>query len=103
MIWKKAIQTLERAVSLDKTNQARQKIAQLYLQSGEYDKGLAWLMEIAGGENSTAEDIDKISESLVKIENWQELLNFLAPNLARFPNNYRLWLLGSDRQRRAWE
>ena len=88
--WDKAIQTLERASVLDKTNQAKQKIAQLYLKYGETKKGLAQLLAIAGGADSTAKDIEKIAEPLMKNATWEELLDFLAPSLARFPNNFRL-------------
>ena len=93
--WEKAIQTLERASELDKTNQAQQKIARLYLQYGETREGLARLLEIAGGENSTADDIEKISQAISQTGNWDEVLEFLAPHLARFPNNYRLGILSA--------
>ena len=93
--WEKAIQTLERASVMDKTNRAKQKIAQLFLQYGETKEGLSRLLEIAGGENSTAEDIEKISQSILQTENWEELRDFLNPHLARFPNNYRLGLLSA--------
>ena len=93
--WEKAIQTLERASEQDKTNRAKQKIAQLFLQYGETKEGLSRLLEIAGGENSTAEDIEKISQSILQTENWEELRDFLSPHLARFPNNYRLGYLAA--------
>ena len=91
--WEKAIQTLERASVLDKTNQSKQKIAAIYLEYGETKKGLAWLLEIAGGANSTADDIERISEAIIQTGDWEELLVFLEPNLARFPDNYRLGYL----------
>ncbi|MDB2686713.1 tetratricopeptide repeat protein [Mariniblastus sp.] len=93
--WEKAIQTLEQASLLDKTSQAKQKIARLYLQYGETQEGLARLLELAGGENSTAPDVEKISDAIAQTENWEELSNFLAPQLVRFPNNYRLGYLSA--------
>ena len=93
--WEKAIQTLERASLLDKTNHAKQKIAQLYLQYGETKAGLDRMLEIAGGTNATADDLEKISLPLVQNKYWEELLDFLAPNMARFPNNYRLGFLSA--------
>ena len=93
--WEKAIQTLEQANLLDKTNRAKQKIAQLYLQYGEMTEGLSRLLEIAGGSNATADDVEKIAQAIVQNQDWEELLNFLAPNLARFPNHYRLGFLAA--------
>ena len=93
--WEKAIHTLEKASLLDKTNQAKQKIARLYLQYGETKEGLSRLLEIAGGENSTADDVEKISQSILESGSWEELLDFLAPHLARFPNNYRLGFMSA--------
>ena len=101
--WEKAIQTLERASVLDKTNQAKQKIAQLYLEYGEIEKGLAGLLEIAGGENSTASDVEKISEAMVKTENWEELSNFLDSEYNSISEQLPAWVFGSNRQRGAWE
>ena len=91
--WEKAIQTLERASLVDKSNRAKQRIAQLYLQYGETKEGLSRLLEIAGGANATADDIEKISQSISENKNWEELLEFLGPNVVRFPNNYRLGFL----------
>ncbi|MDB2685768.1 tetratricopeptide repeat protein [Mariniblastus sp.] len=88
--WEKAIQTLERASLIDKTDRAKQKIAQIYLQYGETQEGLARLLEIAGGRNASADDVEKIAVSIARNQNWDDLLKFLAPNVARFPNNYRL-------------
>ena len=93
--WEKAIQTLKRASVLDKTNRTKRKIAQLHLEYGDSQEGLNWLLEIAGEANSTAEDIERISKSIVQNKYWQELLAFLAPNIVRFPDNYRLRYLAA--------
>ena len=93
--WEKAIQTLERASEFDKTNQAKQRMAQLYFQYGDTKEGVARLLEIAGGVNATAENIEKISQTMLKTQEWEELLNFLTPHLVRFPNNYRLSFLSA--------
>ena len=91
--WEEAIQTLERASLLDESNRVKRKIAQLYLEYGEVKKGLDQLLDIAGGENSSADDIEKISETIVESGEWEELLALLTPNVDRFPDNYRLGYL----------
>jgi len=51
------------------------------------------MLEVAGGANSTAQDIEKIASSIVKIEDWEQLRDFVSPHVARFPNDYRLKFL----------
>ena len=92
--WEKAIETLERASLLDKTNQSQRKIAQLYLQYGLNQSSFGQVVwKLPAAPNSTAKDIEEISVSIAQTGNWEELLDFLVPNVDRFPNNYRLGYL----------
>lgn len=91
--WEKAIETLERAKLLDKTNRATQKIARIYIEYGESKEGLARLLEIAGGANSSARDVEKIAGSIVEVEDWQQLRDFIGPQVDRFEKDYRLKFL----------
>ena len=91
--WQKAIETLERASLLDKTNRATQKIARIYIEYGETKEGLSRLLEIAGGANSSARDVEKIAGSIVEVEDWQQLRDFMAPQVDRFNKDYRIQFL----------
>ena len=88
--WEKAIETLEEAAKLDKTTRAREKIARLYIQYGESEEGFARMLEIAGGENSTARDVESIASAIIDTEDWEQTREFLLPQLTRFNNDYRL-------------
>ena len=88
--WEKAIQTLERASKIDKTNQTKHKIATIYFDYGDAEEAVGWLQKIASEANSTADDIEKLAVPMVRNNNWEELLAFLAPNVVRFPDNYRI-------------
>ncbi len=88
--WEQAVETLERASQLDKSNRAQQYIARIYIQYGETNEGLTRLLEIAGGNNSSAEDIEKIANSIVNNEDWEQLRDFMLPQVARYPKDYRL-------------
>ena len=88
--WEKAIGTLERASLLDKTNRANQNIARIYIEYGETSEGLARLLEIAGGASSSARDVEKIAASIVKVADWQQLRDFIAPQVIRFEKDYRI-------------
>ncbi len=46
--WEKAVETLQKAITLDNTSQTRLKIARLYIQNGNKDDGFRILTEIAG-------------------------------------------------------
>ena len=91
--WQAAIKTLERASLLDKTNQAKQKIAQVYLNNGKFKEGFAMLLEIADAANSTAVDFEQVFVLMVEQEKFQELVDLAAPILQRFPDNYRIGYL----------
>ena len=91
--WEQAITTLERASLIDKTNKAKQKIARIYIEYGEAKEGLARLLDIAGGANSSARDIEKIAVAIVNTSDWEQLRDFVGPHMERFPKDYRLGFL----------
>ena len=91
--WEQAITTLERASLIDKTNKAKQKIARIYIEYGEAKEGLARLLDIAGGANSSARDIEKIAVAIVDTSDWEQLRDFVGPHVERFPKDYRLGFL----------
>lgn len=88
--WEKSIQTLEQASKLDKTQKAQQQIARLYIQYGEQEEGFARLLDIAGGSNASAREIESIADAIVSTEDWEQVRDFLAPKIARFADDYRL-------------
>ena len=88
--WEKAITTLRTAEKLDSTTKTRQKIARLYLEFGEPQKGFAILLEIAGGTKADAREIEKIVDAIYGTGEHEEALRFILPQIERFPEDYRL-------------
>ena len=88
--WEKAIATLQTAEKLDSTSRTKQKIARLYLEYGEPQKGFAILLEIAGGNNADAREIEKIVDAIFGTGELEEALRFIQPQVERFPDDYRL-------------
>ena len=88
--WEKAIATLRTAEKLDSTSRTKQKIARLYLEYGESQKGFSILLEIAGGSQANAREIEKIVDAIFGTGEHEEALRFIRPQIERFPNDYRL-------------
>ena len=88
--WKKAVQTLEQASLLDKSNQTEKEIARLYFENDDTEEGLARLLKLANSTNLTAKEVIEISQTIARGGYWEELLELTVTNLERFPNNYQL-------------
>ena len=69
--WEKAIQTLRQAEKLDQTGRTKERIAMLYMQYGETDRGYGMLLEIAGGVQSNARDVEKITDAIIGTGDWE--------------------------------
>ena len=88
--WEKAIATLRTAEKLDSTNRTRQQIARIYLKFDEPQKGFAILLEIAGGNNADAREIETITDAIFGASEYEEAVRFILPQTQRFPKDYRL-------------
>ncbi|MEL7498172.1 MAG: tetratricopeptide repeat protein [Planctomycetota bacterium] len=91
--WEKAIETLQRADKIDTTDQSKQKIAQILLEYGETQRGLAMLVEISGGNTADPRDIEKIAVSITGNSDWELAREFLFPQIDAYREDYRLQFL----------
>lgn len=90
-----ALRTLESAAKLDKTTKARESIARLQIESGDPDLGYRMLFEIAGGSQMDARSIEQMADTIAEKGEWDRVITFLDPLLAKHPQDYRLHYLNA--------
>ena len=86
----KALATLEECLKLEKSNRVKRRMAQLHFSAGDEQKGFAILQEIAGGRNADGKSMEQLAQAILGTGDWAYGAEFLAPALAKFPDNYRL-------------
>ena len=86
----KALATLEESLKLEKSNRVKQRMAQLHFSAGDEQKGFAILQEIAGGPNADGKSMEQLAQAILGTGDWASGAEFLAPAVAKFPDNYRL-------------
>ena len=91
--WEKAIQTLRDAEKLDSSGRVKERIATLYIQYGETERGFGILLELAGGIKSGPRDVEKIVDAIVGSDDWQLAKDFLQSHVSRFPKDFRIQYL----------
>ena len=87
-----ALETLKKAEALDKTGKVKQRTARLYFKSGDAQKGMAALRQLADGKFDPRL-AEALAESLCDQEMWKEAGEFLEPLLKKHPDDYRLFYL----------
>ena len=93
--WEKALETLERAAALDKTNGTRQRMASVLIQYGETDRGFNMLLDAAGGMNAGPRELEKLASSIIGAGEWDFARRFLQEHRPRYPDDYRLKYLAA--------
>ena len=93
--WENAIETLKRALSLDKTSRTKERMASIYIRYGEPDRGFDILLDIAGESQSDARELEKIASAVISQGEWEFARRFLQENLAKYPDDYRLTYLAA--------
>ena len=91
--WERALATLQRAAKLDTTTGTKERIARLYLNFGEPEKGYAILYDIAGSQATDARSVEAIAEAMISVHDWQRAVEFLAAKVSQHPSDYRLQYL----------
>ena len=91
--WEKAIETLQKAAKLDKSDRTKEKMALIYMQYGEVERGYGMLVEIAGGLKSDARAVEKIADAIIGAEDWELAKDFMQQHVVRFPDDYRIQYL----------
>lgn len=88
--WQQAIKTLERVAAQDPSGRMTGSIAQVELRNGSAEKAFQMLSTLAGGSKMEARDAEAIADAMASAGDWPRAIEFLAPQVARFPNDYRL-------------
>jgi len=88
--WRKAIETLQRAVPLDASNKIRLKMARLMIHNGNTEEGFRILMEEAGGDSMSPRDAEAIAGTIMSTGQWEAALRFLQPLVSLHPQDYKL-------------
>lgn len=92
-LFEKALQTLQTAAALDKTDDTKRKIAALMLESGDEEAGYRLMFELAGGDKAEPRGLERMADALCERGDWDRALQLLQPLLPKFPNDYRLHYL----------
>lgn len=93
--WQRALATLQRAAKLDKTTGTQEKIARLYLNYGDVEKGYAILYEAAGNQTTDARSAEAIAKAMIGVQDWRRAAEFLDSKLSQYPDDYRLRYLSA--------
>lgn len=88
--WEKAAATLQQAIPLDTTSEARLKLAQLCIQHGNQEEGVRLMTELAGGDGLDPRDAESIAGTILSMGRWDLAIHFLQGLLAQHPRDYRL-------------
>ncbi|MEM7383776.1 MAG: tetratricopeptide repeat protein, partial [Verrucomicrobiota bacterium] len=88
--WERAIETLAAASRIDKTTRTREQIARIHLSNGNEDKGFQLLEEIANETKDDAKTVENLTLTILSNRDWQRGVEYLAPRLEAFPDDYRL-------------
>ncbi len=86
----KALATLKKAETIDKSDNIQKRIAEFYLRQGEDEKGFQILFKIAGGIDMTAEKAEEITKKLLTSQQFKKVISFLDRFNHKFKDNYRL-------------
>ena len=88
--WQEAVTTLQQAVKFDKTDQIQKKIARLHIKYGDIDKGYAILRDLIFEKNPDPRSLEQMVLSLCSSSEWERAIELLEPQVAKYPEDYRL-------------
>lgn len=89
-----AIAALQKAQKIDEAGVASRKLAKLYFEDNEYEKGLQELEKTAGGKKDPR-DVESMVLSLVRQDAYEEAMAYLSTKLVDHPNDGRLVYLAA--------
>lgn len=88
--WRRAVESLEKALPHDKSTRTRERIAALHFEYGDEETGLRIVAELAGGDKMDPRLAENLALGLMQNGNWAAALTLLDPVLAREIEDYRL-------------
>ena len=90
----RAIEILERAQEKDKSGVAVRRLAKLYIDEGDFERGLEKLTETVK-TGSKARDVEAIILPLLKQSAFEEAKAYLDNHLVDYSDDWRLMILSS--------
>ncbi|MBK1790611.1 tetratricopeptide repeat protein [Persicirhabdus sediminis] len=94
----RAIQTLDRAIKVDKSSKSKQLLAEVYMRNYELEKGIGILHELEIGLDSNPRQIEKLTLSIASNGDYELALNYLAEHRIQHADDYRLAFLQAKLQ-----
>lgn len=91
--WQEALTTLERALPLDPSGQVAQRIAKICFDYGDTARGLQILSEMFNQPAVGPRDVESLVDAMIKADEWEGAKKMLLPQLARWPDDWRLLYL----------
>ncbi|MCF6312028.1 MAG: tetratricopeptide repeat protein [Verrucomicrobiales bacterium] len=88
--WERAVQTLESALPLDKTDHIKRDIALLHLRYGDEEEGYRQFMQLQGGSKMDADTVLAMADGMIARSGWQRAIQLLEAHRERFPDDYRI-------------
>lgn len=89
----RAQETLRKAKTLDKSNRATQKLAEVLFESGRDEDALKMMQEIDTAKRLDPKAVESLALSVISSGEWERAEAFLRPLLPKYPDNYRLHYL----------
>jgi len=87
--WEKARDTLARAMKIDKSSRTRSQLAALHLRWGNAEQGYALLYESLD-QRQDPRQVESLVNAMISVGDWERIVEFLAPRVAQWPEDYRL-------------
>ena len=88
----RALETIKKIISLDKTNKQDSLLVQFYMRNGEEELAFEQIIENAGGKDMPVEDVVNTCISLIKSRS-EKTVEFIRPYLLQHPDDYRISFL----------
>lgn len=86
--WEAAVATLESALTLDKTDSTKERIALLVLRYGDEDEGYRRLADLAGNQ-ADANTVLALADAMIARSDWERAASYLSEQRTKFPDDYR--------------
>lgn len=91
--WQEALTTLERALPLDQSGQVAQRMAKICFDYGDATRGLQILADMFNQPAVGPRDVESLVDAMIKADEWEGAKKLLLPQLARWPDDWRLLYL----------
>ncbi len=92
MDYKKALDTLQRALALEDSRRVRTRIAKAHFSEGEYELGFQILREMAAADLD-AKGALQLAQSIIGTGDWEYAVDFLGELVEQFADHYQIGYL----------